>query len=276
MTSDHRQLLAHAVMRLLRPLVRLLLRNGIPYGTFAEWAKWVYIDVAGQEFPPPGRKQTNSRIATITGLSRKEVLRVQRLPCPDLQAEDDRYNRAARVISGWRRDHRFADAKGNPATLSVEGEGRSFSALVKHHSGDMPYRAVLDELERVGAVKRTDEGEVELVMQAYVPQTGEAEKLAILGSDVALLLQTIDHNLGTDGQPRYQRKVLYNNLPAEVLPRFRRLSAERSQALLEELDEWLAAHDRDSNPQVDGSGSKLAGVGIYYFEDDSDRRQHEE
>ena len=44
------------------------------------------------------------------------------------------------------------------------------------------------------------------------------------------------------------------------------MSARESQALLEKLDRWLATHDRDANPGVDGSGRKRAGVGIYYFE----------
>jgi len=35
-----------AVTNILRPLVRLLLRNGIPYGTFSDIAKRVYVDVA--------------------------------------------------------------------------------------------------------------------------------------------------------------------------------------------------------------------------------------
>ena len=39
-----------AVGRLLRPLVRVLLRNGMPFGAFADLAKQVYVDVAIKEF----------------------------------------------------------------------------------------------------------------------------------------------------------------------------------------------------------------------------------
>ena len=92
------QALSAATLRILRPLVRVLLRNGISYKTFADLAKWVYVDVATRDFGLPGRKQSVSRVSVITGLSRKEVSRVQDLPRPDDAAEEERYNRAARVI----------------------------------------------------------------------------------------------------------------------------------------------------------------------------------
>ncbi|MBI5906288.1 MAG: hypothetical protein HZB86_12220, partial [Deltaproteobacteria bacterium] len=38
-----------AILRILRPVVRLLLRHGIPFGTFADLAKRVYIEVALEE-----------------------------------------------------------------------------------------------------------------------------------------------------------------------------------------------------------------------------------
>jgi hypothetical protein len=39
---------------------------------------------------------------------------------------------------------------------------------------------------------------------------------------------------------------------------------------LEKLDRWLAQHDRDSNPKIEGAGRKRVGLGIYYFEEDFD------
>src|SRR3972149_9569723 len=95
--------LSAAVTTLLRPLVRLLLRNGASYGTFSDLAKRVYVDVATEEFGIPGRKQSKSRVSILTGLSRKEVLRVKRLPPTDDLGAGERYNRAARVVAGWGR-----------------------------------------------------------------------------------------------------------------------------------------------------------------------------
>ena len=269
MNDKHLKPLFAAILRLLRPLVRILLRNGVSYSTFADYAKWVYVDVASsKEFSIKGRKQSTSRVSVITGLSRKEVMRVRKLPKPDDSASAERYNRAARVIAAWRRNRNFLDAKGQPAPLPMAGPGVSFSELVKRFSGDVPVRATLDELIRVGAVERLEDGRINLLTRTYIPASSDADKLHILGTDVTHLISTIDHNLKSDPiGPFFQRKVAYDNLPDEVLPVFRKHSAKRAQALLESLDRWLAQRDRDITPTVKGTGRNQAGIGIYYFEE---------
>ena len=130
---------------------------------------------------------------------------------------------------------------------------------------------MLDELVRVGAVERGDDGRLRLLTRAYVPRTGEQDKLVILGSDVADLMESIDHNLThAPKEAFFQRKVAYDNLPAESLPVLRDRAGKRAQALLEQLDRLLSEHDRDTNPKAKGSGRKRAMLGIYYFEEDVD------
>jgi hypothetical protein len=267
MAKSVQQSLFAAVTKLLRPLARILLRNGIPYATFADLAKRVYVDVAAGEFGIPSRKQSISRISIITGVSRKEVSRVLALPEPRADAEAQRYNRAARVISGWRRDKEFIDTQNEPAELRIEGPGATFQTLVRRFSGDVPFRAVLDELLRVDAIENVGKDSVRLIQQAYLPKTDEVAMLEILGTDVNDLITTIDHNLKVP-ESFFQRKVAYDNLPKEIIKEFRQLSASRSQALLEDMDRWLAQRDRDSNPAVRGSGRIRAGIGIYYFEEE--------
>ena len=267
MTDDNLKPLSAAVLRLLRPLVRILLKNGVSYRTFSDLIKWVYVDVAGKEFGIKGRKQSTSRISVITGLSRKEVKRVRQITRPDDSTSSEKYNRAARVIAAWRREKKFLDAEGKPAPLPMAGPGVSFSELVKRFSGDVPSRATLDELIRIGAVKQLDDGKISLVKRSYIPDNSNAAKLHILGTDVAHLISTIDHNLKPEPiGPLYQRKVAYDNLPDEILPQFRKLSAKRAQSLLESLDRWLAQRDRDVTPKVKGTGRNRAGLGVYYFE----------
>ncbi len=276
MRQDTKKTLFGAIVSLLRPLVRILLRNGVPYGTFADLAKYVYVKVAMEEFSLPNRKQTTSRVSIITGLTRKEVSRVQGLSDNTNDETVDRYNRAARVVTGWVRDSRFSDSTGNPAVLVIEGAGASFSELVRNFSGDMPVRAVLDELERVGTIERLPDGRVRLLARAYIPATSDVEKLGILGTDVRDLILTIDNNIIRDAGQRFlQRKVSYDNLPREIIPELRHISSKKGQLFLEELDSFLSQHDRDNNPSVNGTGRLRAGIGIYYFEEDSEERGEE-
>jgi len=265
--QDTIQVFYAAILRLLRPLVRMALKRGISYKTFASLLKWVYYEVAKSDFPIQGRKQTLSRISVITGFTRKEVKRLSELEKPTSRNQREKYNRAARVISGWRRDSGYLDEQGNPIAIPISGEGASFEALVKKFSGDMPPRAVLDELSRLGAVKLDPASGVRLVQEAFTPEGDDAIKFHILGTDVDLLISTIESNIEPDRiGPYFQRKVYYDNLPDEVLPGFRKLSRQQAQKLLDDLDRALAANDRDVNPEVNGTGRNVAGVGIYYFQ----------
>ena len=258
-----------AILRVLRPLIRLLLRHGVPFGTFSDLSKRVYVEVALEEFELPGRKQTHSRVSVLTGLSRKEVLRVTRLERPDDAETAGRYHRAARVIGGWVRDGRFHDGSGNPAPLQVDGEGATFSGLVKEYSGDVPHRAILDELLRVGAAERTADDEVRLLARAYIPVAGDEEKLEILGTDTACLIETIDHNLRAEpGKAFFQRKAMYDNLPDDAIEELRTDLAVRAEKFLEQADRRLAERDRDANPKSAGTGRRRAGIGVFWFEDE--------
>lgn len=264
--------LASALLKLLRPIVRILLKQGVPFREFSDLAKWIYVDIAARDFSIEARKQTDSRISIITGLSRKEVRRVKGLPVPSEWESSGHHNRASRVIRGWLHDADFHDAKGRPASLAAEGEDKSFAHLVSRHSGDVPPRAILDELLRVGAVDRLRNGRLKLATRGYIPTDGFDEKLDFLGTDVAFLANTIDHNLDAGPDAAYfQRKVSYDNLPEEAIPDLHQRVSRRGQAMLEAIDEWLGEQDRDMNRESGGTGRKRAGVGIYFFEEDVDR-----
>jgi len=272
MKNTLRDILHGAVTRLLKPLARILLRHNVSFLTFSDLAKRVFVEVAEESFPPGGRKQSVSHIAMLTGLSRKEVLRVKRLPHPSDDEALAQQERSTRVISGWTHDTRFLDAEGNPLPLRFDGQEGSFSDLVRRYSGDIPPRAVLDELFRVGLVERQEDGRICLVAHGYVPQTGTAEKLSILGVEASDLLNTIDHNIHAEGEPPYfQRKVCYYNFPSRYLPELRELTRHKSQQLLEELNRWMAKHDEDGHKDE----SRRTGLSIYYFEGPPQEEDHE-
>ena len=263
--------LMNALYRVLRPLARLLLRNGVAYQSFAELVKRAYVEAALEDFQGQGRKPTDSRTAVMTGLTRKEVKRQREAlgASPDGGAEAGSGNRAAKVVTGWVHDHEFLDAQGRPAVLPFEGAANSFSELVRRYSGDMTPRAVLDELVRVGVV--TSDGGIRLEQRSFVPAGDDASLLAIFGEDVSDLIRTIDHNLAHDDSepPLFQRTLSYDRVPARYLPEWQDYSARRCQALLEELDDWLAKVDAD----VSGAGAAggtvyhRAGLSIFQVED---------
>ena len=272
MSDSLHKVLSAAVLRLLRPLVRVLLRHGMAYGTFSELARKAYVEEGFLQVAEAGKRPTVSGVAALTGLTRKETKRLRELEVVDDEASSHRYSRAIRVISGWTRDRRFQTGAGAPAVLPMEGDQGSFSALVKEYSGDIPPAAMLSVLESSGTVSVGDHG-ITLQARAYMPSATPAEKIDILGTDVAELLSTIGHNLAASPARRlFQRKVSNVRVAPEAVPAFRKLSDRKSQQLLEEYHEWLTSHEIDPS-ENDALQPVQVAVGIYYSEQSPDEEE---
>ncbi|MFK7978043.1 MAG: DUF6502 family protein [Halioglobus sp.] len=264
MKESVQQALSEAVLRLLRPLVRVLLRHGMAYGSFAELARRAYVEEGFDHIAETGKRASVSSVSAVTGLTRKETKRLAESSPEDFDASMARYNRAIRVVSGWVNDARFHDERGEPAILSMEGDAMSFTSLVKEFSGDIPPAAMLSVLQSANTVAVSD-GKVELLERAYVPSATPIEKLHILGTDVGELVGTIGHNLDADEEQLFfQRKVSNVLVHPDALPEFRRLSNLKSQELLEDYHSWLSAREVDETS--DDTAPAYVAVGIYYAE----------
>ncbi|MBE9539076.1 MAG: hypothetical protein IMF06_08335 [Proteobacteria bacterium] len=265
MPEDTNQALTLAALKLLRPLVRLLMRHGMAYGTFAEIARKAYVDEGFTEISQSGKRPTVSSISALTGLTRKETKRLREINLIGGEASSQRYSRAIRVVSGWLNDSRFQTADGGPAILPFESGEASFSSLVKEYSGDIPPAAMLSVLESSNTLKSGESG-VELLSRAYIPHDTPVDKINILGTDIAELAATIGHNIEFDPQNRwFQRKVSNIAVNKDALPAFRKLSNQKSQELLEEYHAWLSAAEIDVN-QAGEEEPRYVAVGIYYHE----------
>lgn len=267
MSESLQQALSAAILRLLAPLVRVLLRHGMAYGSFAELARKAYVDEAFRQLEASGQRPTVSGASALSGLTRKETKRLREQELVGDEESARRYSRAIRVISGWISDPRFQTGAGAPAVLPMDGEERSFSALVRKYSGDIPPAAMLSVLESSGTVEVEEHG-VTLHARAYLPSATPSEKLEILGVDVAELIATIDHNLAVPrGQRYFQRKVSNVRVHPDALQEFRALSDRKSQELLEEYHRWLVNHE--IQPEQEGVAPHYVAVGIYYTQDEN-------
>ena len=251
-----------AARRILRPLVRILLRNGIPSNALTELVRQTYVDVADEEFTIEGKRQTIARIAVVTGLNRKEVSRLRGDAGID-DADEAWRNRAGHVLASWLRDSDFLDRKGDPLDLPLAGESPSFGDLVRKHSGDMYPRSVADELLRLGAIEEVD-GKLRMTNRGYVPGADPERIVEILGIDTSELIETVDHNLqaDSDAERLLQLKVLSDNVPAEHLAEFNRFSTRLSRTVLEELARWLSERDKGRDWSGDDERVQL-GLGIF-------------
>jgi predicted XRE-type DNA-binding protein len=267
MESELKRGLLAAYRRLLQPLVRILLRNGIPYGEFAELAKEVYIDVVARDFKVPNRKMSQARIAIVTGLTRKEVARIIGTKNSGQNEEKSNLSRVSRVLTGWHTDSEFTGPYGLPLELKFEAnDGEpNFLELVQRYSRDMAPRAMLDELMRIGTVKETEAGWYKVVTRTYTPAIDEPDSVERLAGVVYNFVSTIDRNI-VEQEPNkrnFERHVFADNgIKKEDLPRFRAFIKKRAQLLLEEIDNWLSQLEE---PDANKEEAVHTGLGIYHY-----------
>ncbi len=150
---------ASVLQELLTELAFVLLPRGLTPKRFSELARSAFVQAAADMSKLRNGKVNHSRVAAQTGLSRADVKRLLTSNMFDSVRADE--TPLSRVVSGWRTDRKFADKDGSPKRLRISGTRASFTGLVKKYGGDVPYRAVLDELRRIGAVS-ADEDNVQL------------------------------------------------------------------------------------------------------------------
>lgn len=264
--SDLKTSILAAYKRLLRPLVRILIRNAVSFAEFSEIAKDVYVEVAARDFRLPDKNMTQGRIAILTGLTRKEVNRLVTEQGKRDRGYASNLNRVARILTGWHTDPQFTGPYGLPMDVPYDAaDSRSFSELVRRYTGDMPARAMLDELFRIGVVKEID-GRVRVLTRTYVPNADAPESLDRLGHAVSNFVKTIDFNRSEDDPDKrlFERTVMADTgIRAENMPNFQAYVRERGQFLLEEIDDWLSKLD----PPDENRGDVIvhSGVGIYHY-----------
>lgn len=269
MSSKHRKGLIAAYRKLMAPLVRILLKNGVSYGEFAEVLKNVFVEVAERDLSIPGRTSSQARVAILTGLTQKEVAKqYSTIERGDL-AEKSNLNRISKLLEAWHTDADYTGAYGLPIELLFEASlGRpSFSALVKRYTGDMAPRAILDELVRVRAVEMLSTGHIRVLVRAYIPQSLHPDALERLGTVVHNFVTSYEYNMehNSEGATRFERVVYPDNgLPSELMPAFDRLIRVKGQQLLVELDNWLSAQESDDR-RFESENRVNTGVGIYHF-----------
>lgn len=265
--ADLKLAILAAYKRLLRPLVRILIRNGVSYGEFGEIAKDVYVEIAAADFQLPDKGMTQGRIAILTGLTRKEVNRLITEKSKHQGDYESNLNRVTRVLSGWHTDPQFTGPYGLPLDVPYDStDERTFVELVRRYTGDMPPRAMLDELLRIGVVKEIDGDRIRVLTRTYLPKADAPESLDRLGNAVRDFVETLDFNR-TESDP--ERKLFERFVVADAgirvadLPQFQSYIRERGQFLLEEIDDWLSKlepiDEKKSEPLMH------TGVGIFHY-----------
>lgn len=265
MSVGDRKLLSAALLAAMRPIASMLVRFGVGYREFADVCKWAFVTVATEEFGKGGRPANLSRVAALTGLSRKEVRRVRLLALDSALPPAQPFNAQAEVLQVWHSDPRFQGPDGAPAPLPLEGGARSFGALVRSCSADLPVDGIRAELRRGGALVERPDGLLELRRRHFVPETPDARLIEGITFGLRTIAATVAHNAGEKpgGTGRFQRLVHNRFIPRSRGPEVEEAMRQRLTEFSEELDDYFAEVGLP-NPSPD---TCVVGVGLYYYED---------
>jgi hypothetical protein len=271
MAKESQRSIVTASLRWLRPIARWLLKSGVTWKEFAELSRIVFVDVAATEFGLRGRPTNVSRIALLTGMTRREVRRYREsavaTPVADSRAEDD-LNHASRVLAGWHLDAEFIDELGRPRVLDAGGDGATFAQLVRRYAGDIPATALIKELLRSGSIERAADGRYRALRRFYMPRAMDGQAVERAGAVIADLATTVEHNLSREAAepPRFEGRAQNRHIDPRQLPAFRAFMEREGQAFLERCDEWLSAHEVQGDEGTPAATLRL-GVGVFAIQE---------
>ena len=252
----------------LEPVIRLMLRAGVTWKEFSELSKTKFVDVATADFGIRGRPTNASRVAILTGLDRRDVTKLRSAAAAPTKGYQ---SKASQILSAWHHEPDFLDADKQPAALAVEGEGATFTELMRRYAPALPATAMIKELKSANAIEEGSDGRLRALKRTYLPSGVSTERLRLWSSVLSDVANTIEHNLSRDEATpaRFERRALNLRVDRKALPEFRELVEIEGQAFLERLDDWLAAHQAEG--EENDNGIRL-GIGIYHIEDRVDRR----
>lgn len=258
--------LVHALRRVLRPLVRLLLTHGITLRYLTDMLKSLYVEVAHQEFRIDNTPPTDSRISLMSGVHRKDVSRLRAEQQTESYAPPPVVSVGANVVAVWLGSAQYTDASGQPLALPryrSEGGELSFEALVASVNSDIRSKVVLDEWLRLGIARIDEQRRVCLNADAFVPTEGFDEKAFYFGLNLHDHMAASVHNLSGHAQPFMDRVVHYDALSATSVAALSQQSQKLGmQALLAVNKSAMAAESQDAT--TPGPKQRFT-FGVYYY-----------
>lgn len=273
MTHSVKSSLLVAFRYLLKPLVRMALKNGVLFPEFSMALKQAYVDVASRQNKVPGIAVTGEGMFVMTGISASEadnLLGANASPSLDVDAELP----LARILNAWHTDARFTGPYGVLRDLEYQprdalGSGKqsnsTFADLAQAYFPEISPRALLDELLRLGCVKDVGNGFYRAIRRSYVPDPLSDDSIRLIAQIVHNLCETLEINIrpeSRDGKGLVQRIVYADiGLNEDALNRFGTHVRARGQVFADEIDDWLTANQEKKENQ----GRFKTGVGYYHY-----------
>ncbi|MGC4076351.1 MAG: DUF6502 family protein [Rubrivivax sp.] len=257
--------LAEAIARLLGPVARLAVARGMTFQQLQELVKQALVQQARAAEPQAGHRDV-SRVATMTGLTRREVTRLS-AQRPAVRAE--RSSPATQLFTRWAADGTLRDDGGAPAWLPRRGPAPSFETLAREVTQDVHPRRLLDELLRLGLVEHDEQSDrVRLLKDAFVPDADAARMLGFVGANAGDHLAASVANALGDERRHFEQAVFVSGLSDESVSAAKKLVQTQwralTAALVPELEALFEADERQPPPHP-----RRLRIGLYSYDEET-------
>jgi hypothetical protein len=257
---------------LLKPLVRMALKNGVLFPEFSMALKQAYIDVATRQSKTAGIAVTGEGMFVTTGIPATEVESIVRAAIAPSFVVDTEYPPSS-ILNAWHTDPRFTGPYGvlrdlefvPTASLSASKPGNeSFADLARAYFPEISPKVLLDELLRLGCVKDVGNGFYRADRRSYVPDPLSEDSIRLVAQVVHNLCETLEFNLRPEsrGKGLVQRVVWGDvGLTGDALDRFGIYVRERGQVFANEIDDWITT----GQEKPENQGRFKTGIGYYHY-----------
>ncbi|MCB0346876.1 MAG: hypothetical protein KDD66_17290 [Bdellovibrionales bacterium] len=241
---------AQLTRMILKPAISFCVRRGVKIKDIMEAVKANLVDVAFDELEAQGGRQSVSRVSVMTGLNRREVVRLR-----ESEGElNDRPSLTQKILGQWQADPRFTTKTGKPRVLSCGDDDSEFTSLVEAVSQDVGAGSVMAELERVGLVHK-NKGKVKLLLGAEDVQLDPTAAYTLLARDSSTLYRVVEENVFSGREVRnHHSRTEYDNIFHDAVPQIRAWLYDQGVEFHKRLREYLAQYDKDINPDPKREG----------------------
>jgi Family of unknown function (DUF6502) len=253
----------------MRSICRLLLRHEIGFREFSDLVKAAFVQVATEDYGLRGRPTNISRVAVMTGLTRKEVKRIRDLNVEFGNELLTRRNPHAELLHYWNTDKDYSDQDGYPRALDYEGQNISFQSLVKRCAGDVPVGAMRTELKRIGAISENKDGLLVVNTRQHLPKDVNERLLNGIEFGLRTLAVTIDHNGDPNAESPWPQKFIHSSeISRERLPILQKILREKIDSFSVETDDLLSTAEIAPGQNGGDEPCSTVGVGVYFYLED--------
>lgn len=250
--------------RLLVPLARLCLANGISFVIAEEFLKRAFVREADALQPGAPEYGKVSRISTATGINRREVTRLTKLEVP---ARATKQPVASEILARWTTDHAYRNLNGEPTALNRLGPAPSFEALAQSITRDVHPRSLLDEMIRLDLVNHDENLDlVSLSRTDFVPRSDFRQMLNFLGNNVGDHLNAAVANVLHEGSSHLEQAVFADELSTESLEALRPLVMAHWNTLHEKMVPALTSLI-EADKHAGRTQDQRVRIGLYTFTD---------